>query len=73
MGIAHYLKEIGRGHAGARALDRAQACDLMGQILDGQVSDLEVGGFCLAMRIKGASGIRQDVLDIVNELEQFNG
>ena len=53
MGIAHYLKEIGRGHAGARALDRAQACDLMGQILDGQVSDLEVGGFCLAMRIKG--------------------
>ena len=40
MGIAHYLKEIGRGHAGARALDRAQACDLMGQILDDQVSDL---------------------------------
>ena len=53
MGIAHYLKEIGRGHAGARALSRAQASDLMGQILDDQVSDLEVGGFCLAMRIKG--------------------
>ena len=53
MGIAHYLKEIGRGHAGARALTREQAADLMGQILDAQVSDLEVGGFCLAMRIKG--------------------
>lgn len=26
----------------------------------------------LAVRIKGADGIRQDVLDIVNELEQFN-
>jgi hypothetical protein len=26
----------------------------------------------LAVRIKGADGIRQDVLDIINELEQFN-
>jgi hypothetical protein len=26
----------------------------------------------LATRIKGADGIRQDVLDIINELEQFN-
>lgn len=26
----------------------------------------------LAVRIKGADGIRQDVLDIVNELEQLN-
>ena len=25
----------------------------MGQILDAQVSDLEIGAFCLAMRIKG--------------------
>ena len=53
MGIAHYIKEIGRGKDGARSLDRAQAADLMGQVLDGAVSDLEIGGFCLAMRIKG--------------------
>lgn len=53
MSISHYIKEIGRGRDGARALDRAQAADLMGQILDGQVSDLELGAFCLAMRIKG--------------------
>ncbi len=53
MGIGHYIKEIGRGRDGARALKREQATDLMGQVLDGQVSDLEVGGFCLAMRIKG--------------------
>ena len=53
MAIGHYIKEIGRGRDGARALDRAQAADLMGQILDAQVSDLEIGAFCLAMRIKG--------------------
>lgn len=53
MGISHYIKEIGRGRDGARALTRVQAADLMGQILDGQVSDLELGAFCIAMRIKG--------------------
>ena len=53
MGIASYIKEIGRGRDGARALTREQAADLMGQVLDGTVTDLEVGAFCLAMRIKG--------------------
>ncbi len=53
MGIGHYIKEIGRGKDGARALSRLQAADLLGQILDDSVSDLEVGAFCLAMRIKG--------------------
>ncbi|MGE4243199.1 DNA-binding protein YbiB [Ramlibacter sp.] len=53
MGISHYLKEIGRGKQGARALSREQAADLFGQVLDGTVTDLEVGAFCLAMRIKG--------------------
>ena len=53
MSISHYIKDIGRGRDGARALDRAKAADLMGQILDGQVSDLELGAFCIAMRIKG--------------------
>ena len=41
MSISHYIKDIGRGRDGARALDRAQAADLMGQILDGHVTDLE--------------------------------
>ena len=53
MGIGHYIKEIGRGKDGAKALSRVQASDLLGQILDQTVSDLEVGAFCLAMRIKG--------------------
>jgi len=53
VGISHYLKEIGRGKQGARPLAREQAADLFGQILDGQVSDLEIGAFCIAMRVKG--------------------
>ncbi len=53
MGISQYIKEIGRGKDGARSLSREQATDLFGQVLDGSVTDLEIGGFCLAMRIKG--------------------
>lgn len=53
MSIAGYIKVIGRGKQGARPLPADQAADLLGQILDKQVTDLEVGAFCLAMRIKG--------------------
>lgn len=49
MAISHYLKDIGRGKEGARSLDRTQAADLLGQVLDGTASDLEVGAFCIAM------------------------
>ena len=55
MSIAKYIKEIGRGKEGARALTRDQAYDLMQQILTGQVTDLEIGAFAVAMRIKGES------------------
>lgn len=55
MGIASYIKEIGRGKEGARSLSDVQAHDLMSQVLDGRVTDLEVGAFALAMRIKGES------------------
>ncbi len=57
MSIAKYIKEIGRGKQGARSLSREQAADLFGQVLDGAVTDLEVGGFCLAMRIKGETAL----------------
>ena len=53
MSIAHYIKVIGRGKDGARPITREQAADLFGQVLDGTVTDLETGAFCLAMRIKG--------------------
>jgi anthranilate phosphoribosyltransferase len=55
MTITRYIKEIGRGKDGARSLTDEQAHDLMSQVLDGQVTDLEVGAFALAMRIKGES------------------
>ena len=53
MSIGKYIKVIGRGKDGAKSLTREQANDLFGQVLDGAVTDLETGAFCLAMRIKG--------------------
>jgi anthranilate phosphoribosyltransferase len=53
MTIASYLREIGRGAHGARALKAEQAHDLMAQVLDERVSALEVGAFAIGMRIKG--------------------
>lgn len=67
MGISQYIREIGRGKDGARALSREQAADLMGQVLDGAVSDLEIGGFCLAMRIKGETP--QEMAGFLDALE----
>jgi anthranilate phosphoribosyltransferase len=62
MSIAPYIKEIGRGKEGARSLTADQAHDLFSQVLDGTVTDLEVGAFALAMRIKG---------ETVDELDGF--
>lgn len=53
MPIRPFLKEIARGAQGTRALNRAQAEQLMGHILDGHCTDLQVGAFCVAMRVKG--------------------
>ncbi|NVD98862.1 DNA-binding protein YbiB [Massilia sp. BJB1822] len=50
---ARFIKEIGRGKDGARAMTRDEAQELYGAMLDGRVSDLELGGILLAMRIKG--------------------
>lgn len=52
---ARFIKEIGRGKAGARSMSRDDARDLYQAMLDGRVSDLELGGILLAMRIKGES------------------
>ena len=51
--ISAYIKEVGRGKDGARALTRAQAAECFGLLLEGAVTDLEVGAFCIAMRVKG--------------------
>jgi len=55
MSIAPYIRNIGRGKEGARSLNQSEAYDLMSQVLDGRVTDLEIGAFALAMRIKGES------------------
>lgn len=53
MSIARYIKEIGRGAAGARSLSAADAHTVMAAVLDREASDLEIGAFALAMRMKG--------------------
>ncbi len=53
MSIAAYLKDVGRGAEGARALSAAAAQDALGLLLDGQVGELETGAFLMAMRMKG--------------------
>ena len=52
---ARFIKEIGRGVKGARSMTREDAAALYGAMLDGRVSDLELGAILLAMRIKGES------------------
>ena len=52
---ASIIKEIGRGKKGARGMSRQGAGELYAAMLDGRVSDLELGGILLSMRIKGES------------------
>lgn len=52
---ARFIKEIGRGKKGARSMSRADAHELYAAMLSGRVSDIELGGILLAMRIKGES------------------
>lgn len=52
---APFIKEIGRGKNGARSMTRADAAALYAAMLAGRVSDLELGGILLSMRIKGES------------------
>lgn len=52
---ARFIKEIGRGKNGARDMTRSDAHDLYAAMLAGRVSDLELGGILLSMRIKGES------------------
>jgi anthranilate phosphoribosyltransferase len=50
---ARFIKEIGRGQNGARALSFEDTYALYGAMLDGRVSDLELGAILLAYRVKG--------------------
>lgn len=50
---ARYIKEIGRGVNGARALPREDAQTLFDAMLAGRVADIELGAVLMAYRIKG--------------------
>lgn len=50
---ARYIKEIGRGVQGARALPRDDAHALFDAMLAGRVPDIELGAVLMAYRIKG--------------------
>jgi anthranilate phosphoribosyltransferase len=47
------IKEVGRGARGARGLDVATAREAFTALLAGEVSDIQLGAWWLAMRIKG--------------------
>ena len=55
LAAARFIKEIGRGKDGARSMTQEDAATLYGAMLAGRVSDLELGGILLSMRIKGES------------------
>jgi anthranilate phosphoribosyltransferase len=50
---AALIKEIGRGAHGARPLPRETADELYSAMLEGRVSDVELGAILIAYRIKG--------------------
>lgn len=53
LACARFIKEIGRGAHGARALSQEDTFALYRAMLDGRVSDVELGAILLAYRIKG--------------------
>ena len=52
---APFIREIGRGKKGARDLSRDDARRMYAAMLNGELSDLEMGAFLIGMRIKGES------------------
>ncbi len=68
MSITAYLKDIGRGAAGARSLSREAARDLMQQVLAGSTTATQTGAFVMAMRMKGETAPElAGFLDAVHE------
>ena len=53
MSISSTIKKIGRGVKGASDLPREEAKEIFQKILNQEVSSIELGAFCIAMRMKG--------------------
>ena len=52
---APFIREIARGKKGARDLSRDEARRVYAAMLNGELTDLEMGAFLIGMRIKGES------------------
>lgn len=66
---AKFIKEIGRGKHGARSMTREDAQTLYSAMLAGRISDLEMGGILLSMRIKGES--LEEIAGFMAAAEEF--
>ena len=53
MNFTPIIKDVGRGAKGARGLNAITARDAFAALLAGEVSDIQLGAWWLAMRIKG--------------------
>jgi len=50
--FAPFLRALGRGRRSARALDRIEAREAMGMILDGRARPEQIGAFLMLLRVK---------------------
>lgn len=55
MDCTRYVKDLGRGAKGARSLGVDDARTMFGAILDGEISELQLGAILIALRIKSES------------------
>ena len=88
MSISSTIKKIGRGVKGASDLPRDEAKAVFKKILNQEISSIELGAFCIAMRMKGETAeelagfldavkIQLNLLDNANKrtivLPSYNG
>jgi anthranilate phosphoribosyltransferase len=57
MNFSPVIKEVGRGARGARGLDADAARAAFAALLEGEVTDIQLGAWWLAMRIKGETPV----------------
>ena len=50
--FAQYIRTLGKGRQGSRALSRQEASDAMGMILSGKVEPVQLGAFLMLLRVK---------------------
>lgn len=54
--LAYYIKIVGTGEKQAEDLTREEAAEAMELILSGRATPVQIGGFLLALRMKGEAG-----------------